>query len=137
MHRAILTPREQRSEPSGEPDRYAAARRGAAAAKQINDLKISRAECEKLQAALAAAEKKVHLYERQASSERSRRAALASTLRQRDQQLTHTLHDAAADSRHHAAADRQQARATERALQTSTISLRPAEGSRSRAGLIR
>ena len=38
MHRAILTPREQRSEPSGEPDRYAAARRGAAAAKQINDL---------------------------------------------------------------------------------------------------
>ena len=43
MHRAILTPREQRSEPSGEPDRYAAARRGAAAAKQINDLKISRA----------------------------------------------------------------------------------------------
>ena len=90
MHRAIfLTPRDQRSEPSGEPDRYAAARRGAAAAKQINDLKISRAECEKLQAALAAAEKKVHLYERQASSERSRRAALASTLRQRDQQLTH------------------------------------------------
>lgn len=64
MHRAILTPREQRSEPSGEPDRYAAARRGAAAAKQINDLKMSRAECEKLQAALAAAEKKVHLYER-------------------------------------------------------------------------
>ena len=53
MHRAILTPRDQRSEPSGEPDRYAAARRGAAAAKQINDLKISRAECEKLQAALA------------------------------------------------------------------------------------
>ena len=51
MHRAILTPREQRSEPSGEPDRYAAARRGAAAAKQINDLKVSRAECEKLQAA--------------------------------------------------------------------------------------
>ena len=42
MHRAILTPREQRSEPSGEPDRYAAARRGAAAAKQINDLKVSR-----------------------------------------------------------------------------------------------
>ena len=59
----------------------------------------------------------MHLYERQASSERSRRAALASTLRQRDQQLTHTLHDAAADSRHHAAADRQQARATERALE--------------------
>ena len=58
MHRAILTPREQRSEPSGEPDRYTAARRGAAAAKQISDLKISRAECEKLQAALAAAEKK-------------------------------------------------------------------------------
>ena len=58
MHRAILTPRDQRSEPSGEPDRYAAARRGAAAAKQISDLKVSRAECEKLQAALAAAEKK-------------------------------------------------------------------------------
>ena len=41
-----ISPRDQRTEPSGEPDQYAAARR-AAAAKQINDLKISRAECEK------------------------------------------------------------------------------------------